>query len=124
MANKNERIPALIQKNITEILMYKVKNPHLGFVTVTGCDVSGDFSYAKVYVSFIGKNGTSYEKRVEELNNAKGYIRSELASRLDIHKVPELTFIYDDSFDRGARIEESLKKEEAALEEIKNNKKY
>ncbi|MCF0116791.1 MAG: 30S ribosome-binding factor RbfA [Bacilli bacterium] len=124
MANKSERIPIIIQKNITEILMYKVKNPHLGFLTVTGCDVSGDFSYAKVFVSFIGKNGYSYEKRIEELNNAKGYIRSELAKSLDIHKVPELTFILDDSFDRGAQIEESLKREENELEEMKNKEKF
>lgn len=118
MANKSERVSSIIMKNISDIIMFKVKNPNLGFVTVTGCDVSNDFSYAKVYVSFLGQKGGTPEKRLEELNSAKGFIRKELAGRLDIHKTPEISFYIDDSFDRGQKIEESLKKEQEALDNI------
>ena len=67
MANKGERVSSIIAKNVTEIIMFKVKNPNLGFITITGVDVTNDFSYAKVYVSFMGKKGGTPEKRLEEL---------------------------------------------------------
>ena len=53
MANKEERIAGIIRKSITEIITMELKNPHLGFVTIPEVKVSKDFSYAKVYVSFI-----------------------------------------------------------------------
>lgn len=118
MANKGERVSSIIAKNVTEIIMFKVKNPNLGFITITGVDVTNDFSYAKVYVSFMGKKGGTPEKRLEELNKSKGFIRRELSRCLDIHKTPELSFHIDDSFDRGQKLEESLKKEKEALESM------
>ena len=119
MANKGERVWSIIAKNVTEIIMFKVKNPNLGFITITGVDVSNDFSYAKVYVSFMGKKGGTPEKRLEELNKSKSFIRHELAKTLDIHKTPELSFHIDDSFERSQKLEESLKREKEELESIK-----
>ncbi len=118
MANKTERVSSIIMKNISDIIMFKVKNPNLGFITVTGCDVSSDFSYAKVYVSFLGKKGGEPSKRLEELNSAKGFIRKELSKCLDIHKTPEISFYIDDSFDRAQKLEESLRKEQEELDSI------
>lgn len=106
MASRKDRIPALIKKNISEIIQFKVKNPKIGFVTVSEVKVSPDFSHAKIYVSFL--NAKYPHQNLAELEKAKGYIRSELASLLDIRKVPELMFIIDDTADIVASLEEKL----------------
>ena len=102
MANKEERIAGIIRKSITEIINMELKNPHLGFVTIPEVKVSKDFSYAKVYVSFM------FEDQIEDcmkvLEKSKGFIRSELAKRLDTRRCPEIVFSLDESFKREARI--------------------
>ena len=118
MANRKERVPALILKNISEIIQYEVKSKSIGFVT--DVDVSNDFSHAKVYVSFLGVGNK--EERLAALERTKGFIRSSLAQKMDIHKVPELHFFIDDSFEKGQKIEESLKREEEALEKLRKNR--
>ena len=70
MANKQERIAALIRKNIAEIIQFDLKNPHLGFVSIPEVKVSNDFSYAKVYVSFI--NESEIKEGMEVLNHSSG----------------------------------------------------
>lgn len=120
MANRKERVPALILKNISEIIQYEVKSKSIGFVTVTDVDVSNDFSHAKVYVSFLGVGNK--EERLAALERTKGFIRSSLAQKMDIRKVPELHFFIDDSFEKGQKIEESLKREEEALEKLRKKR--
>lgn len=117
MANRNERIHSLIQKNVSEILQFELKNSTVGFVSVTEAIVNNDNSFAKIYVSFLGKDDK--EKRLEALNRCKGFIRSELAKRLDIYKVPELAFIIDDTYERAQKLEESLAREKEAIEHKK-----
>ena len=108
MANKQERIATIIRKNIAEIIQFEVKDPHLGFVSIPEVRVSKDFSYATVYVSFI--NDEDIEPSLEVLNKAKGFIRSELASKLDTRRVPEIRFVLDEGYKREERISELLKK--------------
>ncbi len=118
MANKKERISSIIMKNISEIIQYELKSKAVGFVTVTACDVTNDLSYAKVYVSFLGVGNN--EERLAALERTRGFIRSSLAKKMDTHKVPELHFILDTSFEQGQKIEEGLKKEEEALKKIRH----
>ena len=106
MANKQARIATLIQKNISDIILFELRNPMMRLVTVNGCVVSSDNSLAKVYVSHL--NHDLIDKALEELNRAKGSIRSSLARKMDIYKVPELVFIKDDTLDKYERIEEIL----------------
>ena len=106
MANRQERIASIIRKNITEIIQFEIRDPHLGFVTIPEVRVSKDFSCANVYVSFI--NEADEKPSLEVLNKAKGYIRSELATKLDIRRVPEIRFVVDDGYKKEARIEELL----------------
>ena len=108
MANKQERIASIIRKNIAEIIQFEVKDPHLGFVSIPEVRVSKDFSYATVYVSFI--KDEDIEPSLEVLNKAKGFIRSELASKLDTRRVPEIRFVLDEGYKREERINELLKK--------------
>ena len=113
MANRSERIQSIIAKNISEILAYEVKNKNVGLVSVSEVRVSSDYSYAKVYVTFIGSQNP--KTNLEALNAAKGFVRSSLASKLDIRKVPELSFILDDTFDKKDRMDKILKEEEEVL---------
>ncbi len=107
MAIKQNRMNGIIQRELTEILQREVKDPKLKFCTITDVDVSGDYSVAKVYVTFIGKN---YKKRdgMIALERSKGFIRSLLAKRLTIRKVPELRFILDTSLDYADKIEKII----------------
>ena len=107
MANKQERIASIIRKNIAEIIQFQVKDPHLGFVSIPEVKVSKDFSYATVYVSFF--KDEDIEPSLEVLNKAKGFIRSELASKLDTRRVPEIRFVLDEGYKKEERINELLK---------------
>ena len=108
MANKQERIATIIRKNVAEIIQFEVKDPHLGFVSIPEVKVSKDFSYATVYVSFI--KDEDIEPSLEVLNKAKGFIRTELASKMDTRRVPEIRFVLDEGYKREERISELLKK--------------
>ena len=107
MANKAERIASIIRKNISEIIQFQIRDPHLGFVSIPEVRVSKDFSYATVYVSFI--KDEDIVPSLEVLNKAKGYIRSELASKLDTRRVPEIRFVLDEGYKKEERIAELLK---------------
>ena len=108
MANKEERIQSLITKNISEIIQFELKNPHLGFLSIPEVKVSKDFSHAKVYVSFFKKEDE--KEGIKVLEHSKGFIRTELAKRMDTRRVPELSFVLDDGYQREERISELLEK--------------
>ena len=108
MANKQERIASIIRKNIAEIIQFEVKDPHLGFISIPEVRVSKDFSYATVYVSFF--KDEDIEPSLTALNKAKGFIRTELAHKLDTRRVPEIRFVVDEGYKREARITELLNK--------------
>ena len=106
MSYKRDKINVAILKYVSEIIQFDVKDPDIGFVTVTKVDVTNDYSYAKIYVTFMDKR--TVKKQMEALENAKGFIRSELAGKLTIYKVPALIFVYDDSYEKGMRIEQII----------------
>lgn len=107
MANKKERIQALIQKNISDIILFELKKPVMKLVTVNYVEVTNDHSHAKVYISHLDKK--KINEAVEELNHLKGVIRSSLAKKMDLYRIPDLNFIVDDTYDKGQHIEEILK---------------
>ena len=103
------KLDSLLLREISMIISQEINDPKLGFPTVTEVDVAADLNTAKVYVSFLGKN---YKKRdgIDALRRAKGHIKSLLAKRIKIRKIPDLTFIVDDTLDKADRIEELLSK--------------
>lgn len=107
MANKQKRIASLIQKNISDIILFEIENPLMKLVSVNYVDVSNDDSIAKVYVTHLEKNKA--KEAVETLNRLKGVIRSSLSKKLDIYRTPELIFILDDTYDKAEHIEELIK---------------
>lgn len=102
MVVKKEKMNNIIQRELSYILQTEVKDPHIGFCTITGVNVTADFSIAKIYVSFLNKN---QKKSMEALERSKGYIRSLLAKKLTIRKCPELQFVLDTSLEYGNKIE-------------------
>lgn len=120
MANRQERIISIIGKNIREIVQFEVKNPKIGFVTISEVDVSSDFSYAKVYVTFL--NAKYPAQNLAELNKARGFVRSKLASKLDIRKTPEVSFVLDNTFEKIDSLEKALKKDRQELDLINKKK--
>ncbi len=93
---KQRRLEGIIRKNISDIIQFGLKDPNVGFVTITDVHVSNDHSYAKVFVTFLGKEARA-QAGLKALNRAKGFIRSELSQRLDIRRTPELTFVLDET---------------------------
>ena len=112
---KQEKLAVDIQRYISEIIQFELKNTNIGMATVTKVKVSNDNSWAKVYVSFLDKNK---EQKLEILKKAKGIVRMELAKRLTIRKTPDINFVLDDSYEKGEHIEEVIK----SLKEKENSK--
>ena len=108
MSVKRDRIENQIQREISHILQFEIKDPKLGFVTVTDVQCTNDVSIAKVYVSFLGKQERN-DAGLRILNKSKGYIRSLLAKKLGIRKVPDLQFIQDTTLEKAEKIENILK---------------
>jgi ribosome-binding factor A len=106
MSHRQSRVNATMVKHITDIIQFSMSNPNLGFVTVTDATITPDHTYAKIYVSFMGAE-TSL-KQLEILKKAKGFIRTELAQRMDVYKVPDLAFFLDDTFEKAEKLEKTL----------------
>jgi len=101
MAHRIERVNSVIRQELSELLQRQVKDPRLGnFVAVTDVSTSPDLRYAKVFVSRIGSEEEKQET-LSVLAGASGFFRNELAKRLRFRHIPELSFQWDDSIERG-----------------------
>jgi ribosome-binding factor A len=104
MAHRIERVNSLIRQEVSELLRRQVKDPRLGsFITVTEVSTSPDLKYARVFVSWIASEEKKKET-LEGLATASGFLRKELAKRLELRRIPELNFQWDDSIERGDHI--------------------
>lgn len=102
---RSARISDQMKEEIADILMRKVRDPRIGFVTVTDVVVSEDLRNAKVFVSVLGDDRAA---TLQALEKATAFIRSELGRRMRMKFIPELLFRYDDTAERGAHILELL----------------
>jgi ribosome-binding factor A len=103
-----DRLGGQIQEEVSDIIRRRIKDPRLGFVTVTKVKVSADLSYANIHVSVMGSK-QDIERSLTCLDGAARFVRSELGKRLRIKRIPEIRFHYDDSCVRGARIDSILR---------------
>lgn len=104
---KQKRLEGTIRKNISDIIQFGLKDPNVGFVTITDVHVSNDHSFAKVFVTFLGKDARA-QAGLKALNRAKGFIRSELSQRLDIRRTPDLIFVLDETEMKARHIDEII----------------
>lgn len=107
MTLKQDRMDQILKKEISRILQFELKNPKLGFVTVTDVECTRDMSQAKVYVSFLGKQERN-DAGMKVLQASKGFIRSTLARNIKARKMPDLIFVQDTSLDQGRKIDSIL----------------
>lgn len=112
--HRKDRVQEEIKKEIASILQRDVKDPRIGFISITDVEISDDLTYVKVYYSTL--NDDKLDEIQQGLLTATGYIRSEIGKRVRLRVVPELSWRYDSSLKHGARIdqllEEALKKGE------------
>ncbi|HTN42896.1 MAG TPA: 30S ribosome-binding factor RbfA [Nitrospiria bacterium] len=104
---RSERVGDQIRMEIADILMTKVKDPRVGFVTVTSVEVSEDLRNAKVFISVLGPDAA---RSFQGLEKARSFIRSELGRRLKLRFVPELSFHEDHTAEEAAKIFKLMEK--------------
>lgn len=107
MSMRSVRVGEQLKKELSEIINQKLKNPNVGFVTVTEVEVTGDLSQATVFVTVLGDE-KERKKSLEGLEKSKGFMKSEIAHRMDLRIVPDLKFQYDESVDYGNKIERMI----------------
>lgn len=102
-AHRTEKLAEELKNEISAIIAQEIKDPRIGFATVTEVKVSPDLRHARVSVSVLG---SAHEKHdtLEALVHATGYIRRLVGSRIRLRHTPELSFTYDDSIERGERM--------------------
>ena len=104
---RSQRLSILLREEIADILMRRVKDPRLGFVTVTDVELSEDLKIARVFVSVLKEEERTLT--LEILNSARGLIRSEVSKRVRVKFIPTIEFKIDSSIERGDRIDRLLR---------------
>jgi ribosome-binding factor A len=102
-AGRTLRVGDQIQRDLAELLQFEVKDPRIGLITLTGVDVTADYSHAKVWFTSLADD-SKIDEILAGLNAAKGYLRRELGRRLSTFQTPELHFMHDESVARGAAL--------------------
>ena len=110
MRRVNEAVREVLSAAVAE----RMKDPRIGFVTVTGAKVSSDLRHAKVYVSVLGPL-SGKEATLAALRHSHGYLQGILNTELHLKRTPELEFVYDASIDEGMKIHTMLRAQERAL---------
>ena len=105
---RQDRVSALIQRELSEVIQRVLKDPRIAFCTVTHTEVSSDLKYVDVKVSVIG-SPEQREETIAGLKSAAGFLRREISRRLALRYSPELRFVLDDSVDHLMKIDGLLK---------------
>jgi len=106
---RQERLADQIRAEVARMIAEDLKDPRIGFTTVTGVDVSADVGHARVFVSVLGATEEA-QHTLEGLNSAAGFMRREITHRLGLRRAPELVFELDHGAEQAARIEDLLAK--------------
>jgi ribosome-binding factor A len=113
MAYRSHKVAQEMRQEISAIIARELRDPRVGFATVTEAKVSADLSHAQIFISVLGSPQQQRET-LDSLNRAAGYIRRLLGPRLRLRRMPELSFVFDQSIEQGARmmqIIEEIRKE-------------
>jgi ribosome-binding factor A len=115
MGIRLERVEGQLKKEISKILQEDLKDPRIGFVTITRINLTGDLRYARIYFSILGDDAAK-EESLKGIKSAKGFIRKLIAERMNLRYVPELYFKLDNSLEYSINLEKTF-------ERIKNERK-
>ena len=109
MATRRQRkMSDLLHEEISQLIQFETQDPRLGFVTVTGVDVSPDLRQARVYFTILDNDAAAIKETLAGLNSAIPYFRRMLAQTLSLRHIPELTFHYDSTLENALRIDSLL----------------
>jgi ribosome-binding factor A len=106
--SRAERVGGLLKEEISELLLRHIRDPRIGFVTITEVRVSADLRHARVYV-VTHETGEPQVRTLEGLESARSFLRGALGRRLHLRYVPDLSFSIDETWEQGLRIQGILK---------------
>jgi ribosome-binding factor A len=106
-SGRMRRVDEAVRAVLSDAITKDLKDPRIGFVTVTGVKTSPDLRHARVYVSVLGED-SAREATLDGLRSAHGFLQGQIAHELSLKRTPTLSFEYDESIDRGMRISELL----------------
>jgi len=111
--SRTRRVSEQMQRELADLLQRELKDPRLGFVTLSGVEVSRDFAHAKVYVSVLGGD-SDVAQSLTALRHAAGFLRRELARRVRLRVSPQLQFLHDATTEQGQRLSQLIDQAVAA----------
>jgi ribosome-binding factor A len=109
--HRQEKLGELFATELSDLLRTRVKDPRVGFASITHVEVSGDYRHAKIFVSVMGSEDEQ-TNTMKALKHAAGFLRHELASRVTLRYMPEIVFRLDTSIEKGSRILEMIREVE------------
>ena len=113
--HRQEKLGELFAAELSDLLRTRVKDPRVGFASITHVEVSGDYRHAKIYVSVLGSD-EERDNTMKALKHATGFLRHELASRIVLRYMPEIVFKLDTSIEQGSRILALIRENEKSME--------
>ena len=108
--DRMRRVDEAMREVLSAAITSEIKDPRVGFVTVTAVETSPDLRHARVFVSVLGEDPLR-RRSIDGLESAHGFLQRRVASELRLKHTPTLTFAYDDSIDRGMRVSEIIDRE-------------
>jgi ribosome-binding factor A len=101
---RGQRVADQIQRDLSEIIAFELKDPRVGMITITEVQVTPDYAHAKVFFTMLKDDKEAVKNTVEGLSKAAGFMRGQLGKRLHIHTLPALHFVHDTSTARGMEL--------------------
>ena len=108
-SSRRERLAEELRSEISDLLRREIRDPRVGFVTLTGASVSPDLTHARIFVTVLG-NETSRQQSLDALNRAAGYLQRAIFKKLRLRRSPAIVFVLDEAATQGGRIDELLDK--------------
>ncbi|MFT5929853.1 MAG: ribosome-binding factor A [Oceanospirillaceae bacterium] len=124
--SRTQRVADQIQRELAGLIQREVKDPRVGMATVSAVEVSRDLSHAKVFVTILngGEDKDEIRESIKALNNASGFLRSQLGQRMKLRIVPTLRFHFDDSLSRGNYLSNLIDQARASDPELESDVDY
>ena len=116
--SRKDRVSEQVRREIAELIRTELKDPRVGFISITDVEVTPDYAHAKIYFSSM-KGEEGLEDILAGLSRASGFLRRELGRRIHLHTLPQLHFLYDSSLARGSELSQIIDK--AVAEDTKRN---
>lgn len=107
---RGQRVADQIQRDLSEIISFELKDPRVGLVTITDVQVTPDYAHAKVFFTLLSDDAESIRNTTDGLAKAAGFLRAQLGKRLHIHTLPQLHFVHDTSTARGMALSDLIDK--------------